>query len=144
MKNKPNYFDDKIKNKNIIFYDGICVFCSRSIYFILKHDKSNAFLICPFQTEFWKQLCDQYEINKKSIDTVVLLDQSNRIFVKSKAVIKVMIILGFPFNLFGIFKVFPSVWLDKLYDFIARNRYKWFGKNKNCRIIKQDFKSKFI
>jgi len=119
--------------KNIILFDGICNLCNRSIDFILKRDKKNQFYYVSLQSDEGKKIVIWYKIPRKT-DSVILI-KKGEVFTESDAAIEVGRLLSFPWNCVVILKVIPRVCRDWVYQWIARNRYRWFGKQENCRII---------
>jgi len=119
--------------KNIILFDGVCNLCNRSIDFVLKRDKQNLFYYVSLQSDEGKKLIDRYKIPKET-DSVILI-KNGEVFTESNAAIEIGRLLSFPWNWTVVLKVIPRVCRDGIYQWIARNRYKWFGKRENCRII---------
>ena len=86
---------------------------------------------------------NQYNIDQ-SIDSVVLVDHKGRVYYKSRAIIKIMESMGSFYVLAIIFRLVPRAILDKFYDYMASNRYNWFGKKDSCRLIQPHEKDKFM
>jgi predicted DCC family thiol-disulfide oxidoreductase YuxK len=131
----------------IILFDGVCNFCNFWINFIIKYDKEKKFKFAALQSEAGLKLLEKYNLPKDNFETFILL-KGNKFFIKSSAV---LIIAK---NLKGIWKLFYALIIilkpfrDYLYEIIAKNRYKWFGKREFCRIPTQkrgrDFYSGFF
>ena len=129
-----------IKNPIIIF-DGYCNFCSSSVDFIMKHDKKKLFLFAASQLPSGEKLIKEYNLN--NVDSIVLV-YKNKSYRYSTAVLKISSLLGMPFNIFSIFLIVPAFLRDNIYKWIAKNRYKWFGKRNTCRIPNQKEMNRFI
>ena len=128
--------------KAVILFDGVCNFCNSSINFIIKHDKKNYFRFAPLQSEKGKQLLP-FNATQQQLDSLILME-NNKIYKRSTAVLRIAKHLnGFYFLLYG-FIIIPPFLRDAIYNFIARNRYEWFGKKDNCMIPTQEVKEKFI
>lgn len=132
------------KNKKLILFDGVCNLCNSSVQFIIKHDKNNVFLFAPLQSDLGKHLIEKHYINTNKTDSILLYSEDNGIDYKSTAALKIAHQLGFPINLMACLIIIPPVIRNWVYDFIARNRYKWYGKKEHCMIPTPKLKSKFL
>ena len=133
----------KLKDKQVILFDGVCNLCNSSVLFVIKRDKKNKFLFAPLQEEFGQNIIKKFQIDTKKIDSILLYD-GDRIFYKSTAALKIAKHLGFPYRLAILFFIIPTFIRNYVYDFIAKNRYKWFGKKEACMIPTPELKSKFV
>ena len=118
------------QEKPVILFDGFCNLCGATVKFIQKHDKKNSFKYHVLQSETGKKLIASYNI-PPTIDSVIFITQ-NQAFIKSDAILEIGKLLIYPFRMIRIGKFLPKKWRDKIYDFIARNRYRWFGKKDVC------------
>ena len=123
------------KNKSIILFDGVCNLCNSSVNFILKNDVKNQFKFASLQSDVAQQILLQYKVknDKNHFDSVILIE-NDKLYDKSTAALRILRKLKFPFNKGWIFIVFPKFIRDHIYNLIAKNRYKWFGKKNVCRI----------
>ncbi len=117
----------------IILFDGICNLCNSAVNFILKRDKKKQFQLVSLQSEQGVELMHQYQIPKET-DSIVFIAEK-QIFIESDAALKIARLLPVPWNWLIVFKVIPKKIRDKIYQWIARNRYRWFGKRDVCRMI---------
>lgn len=122
----------------IIIFDGICVFCNKSIDILMKLDTQKIFRYTSNQGEFVKTL----DI-KPELDSIIYYEDGT-LFYKSTAILKLCQALGGVWKLTTIFYIIPRVIRDFFYDVIAKYRYKLFGKRQSCRIPKEDEKELFI
>ncbi len=129
-------------NKPILFFDGICTLCNASVQFVIKRDKKNKFLFASLQSDVAKNIL-LHKNHKINLDSIVLLF-NDKIYTKSTAALLVLKELGFPYNIFAIFMFIPKVIRDYIYDFIAKNRYEWFGKRASCMVPNKDWIDKFL
>jgi|SRR5690606_24902891 len=131
------------ENKKVILFDGVCNLCNGSVVFIIKRDKKDVFRFAAIQSEEGQKLVEKYQIDTTKVDSILLLD-GDRYYVKSTAALKIARHLkgGYPL-LYG-FMILPAFIRNWIYDIIARNRYKWFGKKESCMIPTPELKSKFI
>ena len=134
---------DALKDKQVILFDGVCNLCNSSVLFVIKRDKKNKFLFTALREEFGQKIIKKFEIDTTKIDSI-LLYKNGEIFYKSTAALMVAKNLGFPYNLGIIFFIIPPFIRNYVYDFIARNRYKWFGKKESCMIPTPELKSRFL
>lgn len=131
-------------NKKIILFDGDCNLCQASVLFVIKYDKKDIFRFTSFQSERGTEILEYIGINLNQIDSIILFDPGIAYYYKSVAVLQIANELGGIFTLATIFKIIPTEIRNKIYDYIAKNRYKWFGKKESCGIPSIILKSKFL
>lgn len=132
------------KNKKIILFDGVCNLCDSSVQFVIKHDKKDVFRFVSLQSELGQNILKHIGINPTNIDSVVLYEPGIAYYFKSAAAIEITKNLGGVFHFGTIFRIIPTGIRNQLYDYIAKNRYKWFGKKDNCLVPSIEIKSKFL
>ncbi|MEL0649793.1 DCC1-like thiol-disulfide oxidoreductase family protein [Algibacter sp. TI.3.09] len=132
------------KHKKLILFDGVCNLCNSSVQYVIKRDKKEHFLFTALQSETGKQILDQYKIDTTKIDSILLYTPEKGIDYKSTAALKIAVSLGFPENLMAIFFIVPAFIRNWVYDFIAKNRYKWYGKKESCMIPTPKLKNRFL
>ena len=133
------------KYKKLILFDGVCNLCNSSVLYVIKRDKKNIFLFAPLQSEIGKQIIQKFDINTEIVDSIILyIPEKDSIHHKSTAALKIASQLGFPTNALAIFLVIPNFIRNWVYDFIARNRYKWYGKKEACMTTSADLQHKFL
>jgi predicted DCC family thiol-disulfide oxidoreductase YuxK len=127
-------------SQNIVFFDGVCNLCSSLVQWLIKHDKKGVLLYAPLQGETAKDLL----IDEKwdNIDSIVFYIDG-KFYSKSNAVLKVFSVLGFPYSMSFLLFFFPRFVRDFVYDWVAKNRYKWFGKKAECWLPDANLLSKF-
>lgn len=128
----------------ILYFDGVCDLCNRWVQFVIRHDKKKQFLFASLQSVAGqKALSDLKQLTGKIPDSLVLW-YKDRYYIKSSAVLKVMGLLGGLFRFLSVGYIFPFFLRNGIYDIVARNRYKWFGKRNECMIPTPDLKSRFL
>ncbi|WP_299391258.1 thiol-disulfide oxidoreductase DCC family protein [uncultured Gelidibacter sp.] len=132
------------KNKQLILFDGVCNLCNTSVQYVIKHDQNDVFRYTALQSEVGQELLKQFKIDTKKTDSILLYSEENGISYKSTAALKIASKLGFPRNLIAVFLIVPAFIRNWVYDFIAKNRYKWYGKKDECMIPTAELKSKFL
>ena len=132
-----------MNNHKIILFDGVCNLCNSSVNFIIDRDKKNVFKFAALQSEAGQKFLDKFGINKNDFDSVVLLDE-NKFYSKSTAAL--MIVKEFPslWKALFVFIIIPAPLRNFLYDLVAKNRYRWFGKKDSCRMPSPELKNKFL
>lgn len=128
------------KGKKIILFDGVCNLCDASVQYIIKHDKSDVFRFVALQSELGQRLLTHIGIQSSAIDSIVLYEPGIAYYYKSNAAVEIAKNLQGIFTLATIFRFMPSGICDLLYDYVAKNRYKWYGKKENCYINSEDHK----
>lgn len=131
-----------IENKKIIFYDGLCAMCNRFIRILITLDKKEKFLLAPLQGKNGKILQKKFSKELKGIDSVIFYNK--KVYTKSSAVINILSELGGIYKLAYIFNIIPSFISDYIYDYIARNRFQWFGKLDKCPMPEKKNISRFL
>ncbi|MCB4797555.1 thiol-disulfide oxidoreductase DCC family protein [Neotamlana laminarinivorans] len=132
------------ENKKLILFDGVCNLCDSSVQYVIKHDKKNMFLFTALQSDIGKQIIKKFNIDTKKTDSILLYTPNKSIEYKSTAALKIAYYLGFPQNVISIFLIIPTFIRNAVYDFIAKNRYKWYGKKEACMIPTPELKEKFL
>jgi predicted DCC family thiol-disulfide oxidoreductase YuxK len=132
------------KNKQLILFDGVCNLCNTSIQYVIKHDKNNLFMFAPLESTIGQDIINKYNIDTKNTDSIILYSEENGLFTKSTAAVKIANHLGFPLNILSVFFIIPPFIRNWVYDFIAKNRYRWYGKQEACMIPTPELKSKFL
>ena len=131
-----------IENKKIIFYDGLCAMCNRFIRLLIKLDKKEKFLLAPLQGKNGEILKEEFSKELQGIDSVIFYNK--KVFTKSSAVINILNELGGAYKLAYIFIIIPTFISDSIYDYIARNRFQWFGKLDKCPMPEKKNISRFL
>jgi predicted DCC family thiol-disulfide oxidoreductase YuxK len=132
-----------IDMENIILFDGICNLCNTSVLFVIERDKKNKFLFASLQSSFGQEVLTKHQLNATDFDSMILL-QNDIIYQRSDAALRIVKELSGGWQLLFGFIVVPRFIRNGVYDFIAKNRYKWFGKQEACMLPTPELKAKFI
>ncbi|PHS05527.1 MAG: thiol-disulfide oxidoreductase [Kordia sp.] len=132
------------KNKKIILFDGVCNLCNSSINYVIDHDKQDVFRFVSLQSDLGETIQEYLGIENKSLDTIILYVPDEAYYIKSTAALKIMNEFSGHWKLTQAFLVLPSSIRDLVYNYVAKNRYKWYGKEENCRIPTKELKGKFL
>ena len=128
---------------SLILFDGVCNFCNYWVTFAIKRDRKNKLKFTPLQGETAKQLLPQYHINPTLLSSVIFID-NGKVYTQSSAAIQICKHLDGGWKLFYGLIIIPKFFRDFLYNIIARNRYKWFGKKESCLIPTAELKERFL
>lgn len=137
MKNLP-------ENKKIILFDGVCNLCDSAVQFIIKHDKKDIFRFAALQSDLGQEIIKYIGIDAKNIDSIILYQPGIAYYYKSEAVLEIVKNLGGIFYLVTLFSIFSTSFNNRIYDYIAKNRYKWYGKKESCMIPTKELQAKFL
>lgn len=127
----------------VIFFDGVCNLCNASINYVIDHDPKGYFKLCAIQSEKGEDFLKNYNLTPKEVKTVILFE-NNRLYTRSVAALKIAKRLKGPVKLTWIFILVPRFLRDPVYNYIARNRYRWFGKREQCRVPTPEIRNRFI
>jgi len=133
-----------IDGKKIVLFDGVCNLCDGAVNFIIKRDKHDIFRYASLQSEVGIQLAKDIGVDTSQLDTIILIDSSMTFYHKSTAALQIAKRLSGGYPLLSVFLILPKSLRDWVYDIIAKNRYKWFGKKDSCVIPTPKLKALFI
>ena len=133
----------KSKDHKIILFDGVCNLCNGAVTFIIKRDKKDVFKFAALQSEIGRELISKFNIDTSKVDSIILIDGEKH-YEKSSAALRIAKYLSGAYPLLFGFMVVPKFIRNAVYDYIARNRYKWFGKKESCMIPTAKLKDKFL
>jgi predicted DCC family thiol-disulfide oxidoreductase YuxK len=129
--------------KKILLFDGVCNLCNSSVTYVIKRDKKDLFRFAALQETAGQQLIEKYQIDTLKTDSIILIE-NGKAYTKSTAALRVARHLGGAYPLLYGFMIVPNFIRNWVYDFVARNRYKWYGKKDSCMIPTPELKSKFL
>ncbi len=132
-----------LENKFIILFDGVCNLCNNSIQLIIKRDKKQRFLFASLQSDAAQDILLQFQLRNSDFDSIIFIE-NGEIHQKSTAILKISTYLGGLWKLNYGFMIIPEFIRDAIYSFIAKNRYKWFGKKDVCMIPTEELKIRFL
>lgn len=128
---------------SIILFDGVCNLCNEAVNFVIKRDTGNVFKFTPLQEKQGVLLLKMHAVDTQKLDSIVLIE-NEKVYVKSSAALRIARKMSNLWPLFFVLLIIPSFIRDGVYDFIAKNRYKWFGKKEQCMIPTPGFREKFL
>lgn len=128
----------------ILIFDGVCNFCNSFVNYIIDRDPKKKIRFVASQSEPGKKLLKKYKVSKQEVKESIIFIEQERYTTKSTAFFHILKHLKFPWFLFYGVMIIPGFIRDPIYDFIGRNRYKWFGKRTTCRMPTKDIKDRFL
>jgi predicted DCC family thiol-disulfide oxidoreductase YuxK len=132
-----------VANRPLILFDGVCNFCNASVAFIIKRDPEGVFKFAPLQSDAGQVLLRKFSLSTTDLDTMVLIED-DRAFTRSTAGLRIARHLKWPWPLSYAFIAVPKFLRDAVYRFIARNRYKWWGKRDACMVPTAEERERFL
>jgi predicted DCC family thiol-disulfide oxidoreductase YuxK len=130
-------------NEKIILFDGVCNLCNSAVQQVIKNDPKKLFRFASLQSDFGKQALQQHKLNPGDLNSFILLD-NGKIYKKSGGALRVAKYLKGAWPLVYTFILIPPFIRDGVYSWIAKNRYKWFGKQETCWLPAPGLKERFI
>ena len=130
-------------SSSIILFDGVCNLCSGSVQFIIARDKNKVFRFASLQSEIGKQLLIQHQLPTTDFNTIVFIE-NNKVYTKSTAALRIARKLDGFWYLMYVFMLVPSFIRNAVYDYIGRNRYRFWGKKEECWLPTAEMKSRFL
>ncbi|MGY8932839.1 MAG: thiol-disulfide oxidoreductase DCC family protein [Flavobacteriales bacterium] len=126
----------------VILFDGVCNLCNSFVNFVIRNDKKEVFKFAPIQSDFGEIALKKHRINSKDTDSIILVDDDNY-YIKSSAALYIAKNLSGAYPLLFCFMLVPKFMRNWVYDFVAKNRYKWYGKKESCMIPTPELIDKF-
>ncbi|QLG46973.1 thiol-disulfide oxidoreductase DCC family protein [Costertonia aggregata] len=131
-------------DKKIVLFDGVCNLCNASIQFVIKRDTNDVFRYAALQSEVGQKLVSERGLDTSQIDSIILIEPGVAYYTKSDAALEIGKHLRGYRTLSSLLKLIPSGFRNIIYDFVARNRYKWYGKQDDCMIPTPELQAKFL
>lgn len=136
------------RSVHLILYDGVCGLCNNFVQFVIFRDHESKFCFASLQSSLAQEMLAHYGKKANNLDTVyVIVNYSNdfkRLLAKSQAILFILPEFGGMWKCAEIFRILPILLLDTAYDFVARYRYRWFGRYDACLVPNPDTKLRFI
>ncbi|HMH24885.1 MAG TPA: thiol-disulfide oxidoreductase DCC family protein [Puia sp.] len=127
----------------VVLFDGVCNLCNRSVQFIIRRDPQARFHFASLQSAVGQGLLEKFHLPDHHLSSFVLIE-GERIFTRSSAALRVLKHLGGGWKLLYAFWIVPPFIRNGVYDWIARNRYRWFGRQDACWIPTPELKERFL
>ena len=128
---------------NLVFFDGVCNLCNSTVQFLLKIDKQQRLKFGSLQGEAAQKTLPSFNIRTEMLTSIVFI-HNNKAYTESTAILEIFKAIGGCWSTLFIFKIIPIFIRDGIYRIIARNRYQWFGRKKQCMVPKPEYTSRFL
>ncbi len=129
-------------------FDGVCVLCDRSIQFLLKIDRRKILKFTHLQSKTAKSIINRHPIIKSGGQSVIFVvnfgNANETIFLRSDAISRIFKTIGGKWQIVSWLKLIPRIIRDPFYNWLAKNRYKWFGKYNECRLPNSEWQKRFL
>jgi predicted DCC family thiol-disulfide oxidoreductase YuxK len=129
--------------KPVLLFDGVCNLCNFVVSFTIERDPAGKFAFASLQSEYGQAILAKHNLSQKTFDSFIL-QEGAQIYVKSTGALRVARGLGGLWPLMYGFIVVPRPIRDAVYSFIAKNRYRWFGKKDQCMIPSPEVRARFL
>lgn len=130
-------------DRPVILFDGVCNLCNQSVLFVIKHDARSKFRFAALQSTLAQKVLVGKGLQSAEMNSVVLVKGPN-IYTRSRAALEIVRNLDGGWPILYLFMAVPPFLRNAVYDFIARNRYKWFGQKEACMIPTPELRERFI
>jgi predicted DCC family thiol-disulfide oxidoreductase YuxK len=131
------------ENKKIILFDGVCNLCESSVQFIIKHDSKDVFRFASLQSEIGQQIKEYIGVSQQNLDSIILYVPGEAYYLKAEAAMQIAKELNSWHKIIG-YLSFTGKLGNFIYDYVASNRYKWYGKKDQCMLPSTELLNKFL
>jgi len=128
---------------NLVLFDGVCNLCTHSVRFILAHEAEPLFRFAPVQSAAGIRLLRELGQDPHDVETFVVI-ADGKAYLRSDAAIRIAPHLRGAWRWLGAVKIVPRPIRDWVYDLVARNRYRWFGRTDECMVPAAEIRARFI
>jgi predicted DCC family thiol-disulfide oxidoreductase YuxK len=127
----------------VVLFDGVCNLCNHSVQFIIKKDKKKQFLFASLQGKAGKKVLEKFNLPADNFNSFILVE-GDQVYTRSTGVLKMLRRLGGGWKLFYGFIIVPKFIRNAVYNWIAKNRYKWYGKRDECMVPTPELRERFL
>jgi len=127
----------------VLLFDGVCNLCQGVVRFLLDRDRDARLRFAPLQSEFGRALLAHFALDADALDNVVLIDRAGA-HARSEAALRCARLIGPPWSWSLVLRAIPRPLRDALYDFVARHRYRWFGRKDACPLPRPEWRDRFL
>ncbi|WP_268122279.1 thiol-disulfide oxidoreductase DCC family protein [Roseivirga pacifica] len=135
--------NSSIENQDVLLFDGVCNLCNGAVNFIIDHDPIGHFKFAALQSDFGQEKLKALGYSQQNFDSLVLLS-GDKVYKKSSAALRIAKKLSGLYPLLYVFIIIPPFIRHGIYDIIAKNRYKWWGKRDSCRMPTPELRARFV
>jgi len=127
----------------VVLFDGVCNLCNGSIQFIVRRDPNGYFRFASLQSEYGRALLREHGLDEADLFSVILVEDG-KAYARSDAALRIARRLAGGWKAAGALRVVPRALRDRVYDLVARNRYRWFGRRDTCMIPTPELRERFL
>lgn len=127
----------------LVLFDGICNFCNSTVQFILQRDPKGYYHFAPLQSALGKEYLSKFNIDPSKTDSIVLIE-NEKAYTRSTAALRISLHLNALWPVLSAFLIVPAFIRNGVYDFIAKNRYRWFGTRDSCLLPLPEWRNRFL
>ncbi len=127
----------------IVLFDGVCNLCNNTVQFLIRRDRKGVLKFASLQSDIGQSILEKHHLNNQNIDSIVFVE-NNQIYYFSDAPLRIVRYLGGAWWILGSLRIVPRVVRDGVYKWIARHRYRWFGKQAHCILPRAEWKNRFL
>ncbi len=130
--------------KKILLFDGVCNLCNNAVQYVIKRDKNDLYRYAALQSDIGRKLTAERHIDTSQVDSIILIEPGVAYYTKSAAALKIAKSFGGLWGFAAILEWIPESLSNVVYDFVAKNRYRWYGKKEACMVPTPELKAKFL
>jgi predicted DCC family thiol-disulfide oxidoreductase YuxK len=127
----------------VVLFDGVCNLCSGWVQFLLRRDPGGRFRFASLQSDIGRELARRHGLSAGAMDSVVLIE-GDRAYERSTAVLRICRLLPGAWPALAVFRIVPAAVRDWVYDRVAANRYRWFGRREACWLPAAEWRTRFL
>ncbi|WP_205500585.1 thiol-disulfide oxidoreductase DCC family protein [Rufibacter psychrotolerans] len=127
----------------LILFDGVCNLCNGFVQFVIRHDPKGHFHFASLQSEVGQKMLKAHGLPTEQFRSVLLLEDG-KLYSRSTAALRIVRRLNGGWSLLYAFGLVPRILRDPLYDWVSRNRYRWFGQQESCMLPTPELKARFL
>lgn len=127
----------------MVLFDGVCNLCNTTVQKLIKIDQDHILKFASLQSDFGQKILKEFNFDQQEFDSIIYLS-NGKIFMRSDAVLKIASDLGGLWSVLRIFKIIPAKFRNSVYDWVANNRYRWFGKKESCWVPTPELQARFL
>lgn len=142
MQKRSKRLDSQV-NSPVLLFDGVCNLCNGAVQWVLLRDRRGIFRFAALQSETGQVMLQRLGFSAEAFNTVVLVD-GDRVYTRSDAALEVVRRVGGLWPVLYVFKIVPRPIRDAVYNWVASNRYRWFGRQEQCMLPRAEWKSRFV
>jgi predicted DCC family thiol-disulfide oxidoreductase YuxK len=135
--------DPRLPSHALVLFDGVCNLCQGTVGFLLPRDRKGTLRFASLQSETGHRESLAHGLDASALDSVVLIE-GGRAYTKSSAALRIARHLRGAWPLFTVLRIVPRFLRDPVYDWIARHRYRWFGKTESCLLPRPEWRDRFL